>query len=69
MCSEIDKDVLLVAKICGFYEYYSCRKLTKSNSKHKSSMDTPEIHLMLDQMVAIVKNAASKASIGSPHSL
>lgn len=65
MCSEIDKDVLSVAKICGIYDYYSCRKIIRSNPKLKSSMDSPEIHLMLDQMVAIVKNAVSKASFNT----
>lgn len=61
MCSEIDEDVLSVAKICGLNDYYSCRKIIRSNAKNKNLMDIPETHLILDQMVAIINNAAPKS--------
>lgn len=59
LCSEIDLDIIAVAKNCGIFDYLTCRKLISLPNKKNTSPDIPQLSKYLDEYAAMVKEQSS----------
>lgn len=59
ICSEIDYDIIAVAKNCGIFDYLACKKLINRPSKKNIETDIPQLSKYLDECAAMIKEQPS----------